>query len=134
MAATSWEGAPPIFIQTGTELLTDEGRHVAAKAARQGVRVVYEEYEMMPHCFAMILETLPASRMFFGSWAGFISQCTSKPEEIETGGTTVKPKTLEESVVEVEGLSGYSDDEVLGRMRERVKMMSGKQPDSMSKL
>ncbi len=47
LAATSWEGCCPIYLETGTELLTDEGKYVAMMAAKQGVKVIYEEYEAM---------------------------------------------------------------------------------------
>ena len=39
-------------------MLTDEARHVVVKAANQSVKVMYEEYETIPYCFAMLLETL----------------------------------------------------------------------------
>ena len=47
LAAKSWEGCCPIYMDTGTELLTDETKYVAMMAAKQGVKVVYEEYEAM---------------------------------------------------------------------------------------
>lgn len=123
-----------MWIETGQELLTDEGKHVAAKAAKQGVKVVYEEYETMPHCFPMMLEHLPAARLFFGNWAKFITRVVDNPGSVVTEGKTIKPKTLEETVVEVRELSKYSDEEVLGRMRSRVGDMNGKVPDPMAKL
>ncbi|KAH7323758.1 acetyl-hydrolase [Rhexocercosporidium sp. MPI-PUGE-AT-0058] len=134
LAAKSWEGSCPLYIETGQELLTDEARHVACKAAKQGVRVLYEEFETMPHCFAMVLETLPASRLFFEGWAGFIKQVTVGGGEVVTSGKIVKPKTLETRSVEVGKLSERSDEEVLTKMKERVRVMSGEQPDPMAKL
>ena len=38
-----------MYVQTGTELLTDEAKYVAHLAASQGVPVVFEQYEAMPH-------------------------------------------------------------------------------------
>jgi hypothetical protein len=38
-----------LYIETGEELLTDEDKHVAMQAAKQGVKVVFEQYETMPH-------------------------------------------------------------------------------------
>lgn len=93
------------------------------------MKVVYEEFETMPHCFAMVLETLPASRMFFDGWARFIYQATMEPGEIVGGGRIVRPKSLEERRVDLEMLSGRSDEEVLGRMRERVRVLSGEVMD-----
>ncbi|CZT04899.1 related to acetyl-hydrolase [Rhynchosporium agropyri] len=134
LSAKSWKGSCPLYIETGQELLTDEARQVACKAAKQGVKVVYEEYETMPHCFAMVLETLPASRMFFESWATFIKMAVERQSEIVTKGRTVKPKSLETRNVDVEKLSGRSDEEVLRCMRERVRVMSGEVPDPIAKL
>lgn len=123
-----------MFVETGQELLTDEARHVAAKAARQGVKVVFEEYEAMPHCFAMLLESLPASRLFFDSWGAFIRSVVDNPGGVSTSGKRVAPKTLEETSVDVKTLSGRSDEEVLAKMRERVRKLSGKVSDPLAKL
>ena len=48
LIAKSWEGSPPLWIETGQELLTDEDKYIAMKASSQGVKVVFEEYEAMP--------------------------------------------------------------------------------------
>ncbi|KAH7380842.1 acetyl-hydrolase-like protein [Cadophora sp. MPI-SDFR-AT-0126] len=134
LSAKSWSGSPPMFIETGQELLTDEDRYVAMIAARQGVKVVYEEYETMPHCFAMVLEGLDASRMFFDGWAGFIKGVVEGPEGVEGGGRVIAPKTLEVRTVDVQRLNERSGEEVRKGMRERVKAMSGEMPDPMAKL
>ena len=134
LAARSWEGSCPMWVETGQELLTDEARHVATRAASQNVPVVYEEYEAMPHCFAMMLDGLPASRRFFTAWSNFISTVVERPGEVTTKGTVIKAKTLEEIPVDVSGLSTFAHDEVMERMKDRVHKMSQKQPDSMSKL
>ncbi len=134
LAAENWSGSCPLYLETGEELLTDENKYIAAKAARQGVPVVYEEYETMPHCFAMVLSKLPGSRMLFTNWAGFISEVVERQGNIKTQGSRVKAKTLEEEPVDVTGLNIFTDDELMMRMKTRVGRMSGKQPDSMSKL
>jgi acetyl esterase/lipase len=134
LIAKSWVGSPPLYIETGEELLTDEDKHVAMKAASQGVPVVYEQYETMPHCFAMVVADLPASRKFFESWSNFITQAVENPGEIKTKGTIIAPKTLNERGVEVGSLSGFTDEEVLNRMKERAEKLNPKQPDSLSKL
>ena len=134
LAAKSWEGSCPLYIETGQELLTDEDKYVAMRAASQNVSVVFEEYEAMPHCFAMVLNGLPGSGRFFTAWSGFISTVVESREEVKTKGTVIKAKTLEEIPVDVTGLSTFTHDEVMARMKERVQKMSQKQPDSMSKL
>ncbi|PMD55668.1 uncharacterized protein K444DRAFT_616725 [Hyaloscypha bicolor E] len=134
LIAKSWEGSPPLWIETGQELLTDEDKYIAMKASSQGVKVVFEEYEAMPHCFAMVLESLPASKKCFNSWAGFISQVVERPGTVKTSGRVIKPKTLGEVTLDMGSLSEMKEGEVIERMRERVTMMSMKQPDPMSKL
>ncbi|KUJ20561.1 uncharacterized protein LY89DRAFT_578790 [Mollisia scopiformis] len=134
ITAKSWEGSCPLYIETGEELLTDEDQYVAMKAASQNVPVVYEQYETMPHCFAMVVSDLPAAKKFFNNWAAFITQAVEHPEEIKTKGTIIAPKTLNERGVEVASLSTFKEDEILARMNERVRNFNPKQPDSMSKL
>ncbi|KAE8453756.1 hypothetical protein EG329_009267 [Mollisiaceae sp. DMI_Dod_QoI] len=134
LAAKSWKGSCPLYIETGEELLTDEDKYVAMKAASQGVPVVFEQYETMPHCFAMVISDLAASRKFFTNWAAFITQVVEHPEEIKTKGMKIAPKTLKETEVDVLTLSTFKEEEVMTRMRDRVKQMNPKHPDSMSKL
>jgi acetyl esterase/lipase len=131
---SAWENAPPIYISTGTELLTDEGKYVARAASRAGVKVVFEQYETMPHCFAMVIEKLPAARMFFNSWSDFIDAAVHKPETLLTNGKVIKPKTLKEEVIVVDQLSPFTEIEIRQQMKKRVDEMSGKQPDTMAKL
>jgi hypothetical protein len=123
-----------MWIETGQELLTDEGKHIAMKASTQGVKVVFEEWEAMPHCFAMVLESLPASKKLFLNWARFIRQVVEDPGSMETRGTRIVPKTLKEVNLDVGALSAFSDEEAGERMRERVVKLSMKSLCSMSKL
>jgi acetyl esterase/lipase len=134
LAAASWAGSCPWFVGTGTELLTDEDRCVAARAAGQGVPVVFEEYVAMPHCFAMILKTLPASTRYFAGWAGFIRDVVENPAGVKTKGVLIRPKTLKEEPLEVTTLVPWTHDEVCSRLRERVHTLSHGGSDPMSKL
>jgi len=135
LAARSWEGSCPMFSGTGEELLSDEEKYVAKKAVTQGVKVVFEEYEAMPHCFAMPLPHLNASRRFYGSWAKFCREAVESPEKIVTAGTRIRAKTLEEEQLDVETLVEFTEEEVLRRMRERAKIVLGEgQADTMAKL
>ncbi|WP_214409131.1 alpha/beta hydrolase [Sphaerisporangium fuscum] len=61
-----YTGLPPIMVVTGsTELLRDEGRRVALRARRAGVKVTYEEWRRMPHVFALLADVVPEARMVF---------------------------------------------------------------------
>jgi acetyl esterase/lipase len=133
LAAKSWEGAPPMWIETGQELLSDEDKHVAMVAARQGVTVVYEEFEAMPHCFAMILGGIAESRKCFDSWSSFITAAVEQPESLATRGVRHQAKTLEEEALDVQTLSPYTEEEVHRRMKDRAAKLL-KFPNSLAKL
>lgn len=119
LAAKDWTGAPPMWFSTGQELLTDEDKHVAAKAARQGVKVHFEEWEGMPHCFCMVLMGTTPSRKSFKSWAEFARMCVKEPQTLRTMGVRIRAKTWREEKLIVDDLSIYTDDEVAARMRYR---------------
>jgi hypothetical protein len=119
LMARSWKGSPPIYICTGWELLADEDRYLVSKLVKDGVSVVFEEYQAMPHCFAMIFNGTPGSRRCFDGWAGFIRDVTGgKP--VPSRFTTIKAKGLEESSVGVETLSKFTEEEVRERVNKRI--------------
>jgi hypothetical protein len=134
LAAKNWEGSCPLWIETGQELLSDEDKYVAMKAARQGVKVVYDEFEAMPHCFAMIMEGREGSRKCFDSWSSFIRAAVEDPESIKTRGQRYNAKTLQTTEVDILSLIPYTDEEVIKRMKDRVLEMSPAQPDTLAKL
>ncbi len=96
-------------------MLTDEIKSVAARAAKQGVRVVSEQWEAMPHCFAMILLGSPMSKRCFKDWTDFYMQVV-KGQEVKTRGLWFEAKTEKESEVNVEELAVLDDEEVKKRM------------------
>jgi acetyl esterase/lipase len=105
LLAPSWRGAPPVYLCTGWELLADEDRHAARCMWRDGVRVVFEEYEAMPHCFGLALPYLKETRRCLDAWAGFIKGVVeSGPQGVaDEGGSRfvrIRAKTLEEERIE----------------------------------
>lgn len=134
LAAASWAGAPPMFVGTGTELLTDEDMTLAAHAARQGVPVVFEHYVGMPHCFAMLLPALPASVRYFAAWAGFMRDVVEEPAKVRTRGARITSKTLEEEPLEVIGLVPWSFETARERLRQRVTDMAKAESEPQAKL
>lgn len=118
LSAKSWEGSPPIFVVCGEELLTDECKTVATKAALQGVPVVWEQYEAMPHCFAPLLSWIPGSDLSYAGWLHFVTKAVETPEAIETKGNFIFAKTLEKREVNVQALSSIAEDDVLAQMEE----------------
>ncbi|PKX93487.1 alpha/beta hydrolase [Aspergillus novofumigatus IBT 16806] len=113
VAAPSWRGSPPIFVSCGEELLTDECKVFAQMAARQGVTVVWEQYEAMPHCFAHILQGTLTSSQSLESYASFVTRAVQNPSEITTNGKFFAAKSLESSSVDVCNLNDTTEEEVL---------------------
>ena len=115
LAAKDWTGSCPLFFTYGQELLTDEVQAVASRAAKQGVTVVTEQFEAMPHCFAMILVRGQLSKKAFHSWAAFCQDAV-RGDQIETRGLWIEAKTGKEKEVDVETLCRMSDEEIRSRM------------------
>ena len=119
LAASDWRGACPVWFGVGEEMLADEASAVASKMAKQGVKVRWEMFEAMPHCFAIVLGTcgLEATRRFYDDWAGFCKMAVVAGEDIDTKGTILEAKTCKEREVLVEELSPLGDEEIIRRMR-----------------
>ncbi|KAF3036100.1 hypothetical protein E8E11_001866 [Didymella keratinophila] len=136
LAAPSWEGAPPMFFSVGQEMLRDEDAVLAQRAVKQGVKVVWREFEAMPHCFAMLLENNLGAPVHHAEFAKFCRQAVESGESIETNGEFIKAKTLERSAVDVKsGLTQLTDDEALqymrrGQQRIEAKFRKGQDPAS----
>lgn len=112
MLAKSWENSPPMWLSTGQEMLSDEDKILAARAAGQGVQVVYEEYEAMPHCFSMLLPALQTSDRAMSSWASFCKRAVEAPGEVKGAGVWVEAKTGREERVEVDKIAPVEWEEV----------------------
>ncbi|KAL3459990.1 alpha/beta hydrolase fold-domain-containing protein [Aspergillus heterothallicus] len=106
-------GAPPMFISCGQELVADECCFLAQSAARQGVVVVWERYEAMPHCFAQILAGTRVSGRALQGFTRFIRDVVMASGSIKTHGGFVEAKTLRSLAVDVEDLVDLDLDEVM---------------------
>ncbi|KAM3500485.1 hypothetical protein MY10362_006363 [Beauveria mimosiformis] len=107
-----WAESPPIYICTGWEHLGTESRVFARRlATKTDVPVVFDDYEAMPHCFALIIPTTATAEHCWRGWSGFIQRCVNEPGQIRSKATRIKPKTLVEEEVDFEELSEMSDDE-----------------------
>lgn len=121
LAATSWQGSCPLWLCYGQEMLLDEGKAVAQTAARQGVSVIWEEWEAMPHCFAQLLTWLPQARTGFAHWAAFCNDVVDEagPQErkVRTRGTWYGGHSgLQQREVDVEMLEVWDRSEIRRRM------------------
>ncbi|KAL8718059.1 MAG: hypothetical protein Q9225_004767 [Loekoesia sp. 1 TL-2023] len=122
LAATDWAGSCPMWLGYGEEMLADEGKAVASLAAKQGVTVIWEQFEAMPHCFSMIFDQLEAGRRGFRDWANFCAAVAGdcareRATKLETKGTWFAAKTCKEINVDVSSLAVCSQEEVAERMR-----------------
>ena len=115
LTAKDWTGSCPLWFSYGEEMLADEVQVVASKAAKQGVTVVSEQWEAMPHCFALILLWSSMSRKAFQKWAAFCQDAVNG-RNLRTRGLWIEAKTEKEKEVLVENLSRISDEEVRERM------------------
>ena len=115
LTAKDWTGSCPLLFSYGEEMLADEVQVVASRAAKQGVTVISEQWEAMPHCFALILLGTPMSKKAFQNWATFC-QAAVNGECIETRGLWIEAKTGKEKEVDVRNLCTISDGEIKDRM------------------
>lgn len=97
-------------------MLTDEIKVVAARAAKQGVRVVSEQWEAMPHCFGLIFLGSPMSKRCFKDWTDFCKDIV-EGKDITTKGTWFQAKSHKETEVDVANLTVMTEEEVKSRMQ-----------------
>ena len=73
-------------------MLVDEGKFIAQRAAEQGVTVLFEEYEAMPHEFPMlpVLNKLWQSERCYNAWAAFCTACVEDKGSLSTKATFVE--------------------------------------------
>ncbi|KAH6616328.1 acetyl-hydrolase [Boeremia exigua] len=132
LAARDWSASPPLFFSVGQEIMRDEAAVLARRAARQGVPVVWREFEAMPHCFAMLLEANPGTPVHFEEFAGFCRGVVGQ-EGVQTNGVFIEAKTLVRSEMDVGRLTELTDEQVAeymrkGRERIEAKFRRGMEP------
>lgn len=118
LTARSWAGCPPVYLSCGWELLADEDKYMAHKLHADGVSVVFEEYEAMPHCFPMVFSGSPTSVRCFDAWTGFIKDVVEHgPGSVEPAFRTIQARTLKEADIDPATLSPYTEEELRARLR-----------------
>ncbi|KAI0113235.1 alpha/beta hydrolase fold-domain-containing protein [Daldinia grandis] len=118
----TWEGAPPIYISCGWESLEDEIKYFVSKLTKDGVTVVFEEYQAMPHVFEELLPKLPESQRNREGYANFVKAVCKDPKNVKSSYTAIEAKTLEELEINAEKLTPHSDEEVKELARQRVSI------------
>ncbi|KAI1387434.1 Alpha/Beta hydrolase protein [Hypoxylon trugodes] len=120
----SWKGAPPVYSSCGWERNQDENRFIVSKLARDGVTVVFEEYQAMPHVFAAILPNRPETRRNYEGIANFVKTVCESPENIQSSYKLIRAKTLEEVDIELDKLSEFSEEEFKELARKKVASLN----------
>lgn len=122
--AKTWAGSPPIWFCCGQEMLVDDSRVIAQRAANQACTVILAEYDAMPHFFPFIFD-LPQTGHSFKSWARFCLTCVEHPNDLKSEGIRVDT-SLKVRPMDVENLIELSYDEVNERMRKHMQKMAKK--------
>ena len=104
------------------DVLLDYKRSALERAPLpSGTFISAEEYEAMPHCFAMALAQTRHARRCLDGWAEFIRTAVEKgPEAIESKALLIKAQTLEEKEREFSSLGEETEDEARTRVLARM--------------
>ncbi|KAI4871078.1 alpha/beta hydrolase fold-domain-containing protein [Hypoxylon rubiginosum] len=132
--ARSWAGAPPVYLCCGWETLQDEDRYLASRLARDGVAVVFEEFQAMPHVFAAMLPQSAEARRCVDGLTNFIKAACEDPGKIVPSYKMVKAKTLEEVDIDVDQLTSFTDADVRDMARNMVSEQQSPFPDVPAKI
>lgn len=119
-----WINSPPVFLFYGEEMLIDEGKYFVRKLIRAGTSVQWDEFEAMPHCFAMLLKGSIVSKLGMGLWGDFIARA-AKGEHIETRGTFYQAKDWSERKIDLTRLGHLDDSEIWEKMTQEVNIREG---------
>ena len=99
---------------------------IASRAAEQGVAVVWEEYEGMPHIFPLLpgLGQPPQVKRCLEDWGDCRCRCVAQPESLRSNrGVRIGYKTREESPVNLKASCSLDFEEVKARMRKSMMDM-----------
>lgn len=104
--AEQWAKSPPLYIACGEERWRDSAQLIAQNAARQGVKVCFEEYEAMCHMFIVFYPKMRQASMCIQNWAKFCVDCVEG--STEEGACMVDVSTLERRRRDVRNLNRLS--------------------------
>lgn len=94
-----------MYLASGSERCIDSAACIAAQAIRDGVKVVWEEYESMSHVFMIFFPTWKQTELIYQRWVEFVKKC-SEGKKIESRGVVIGVRDLKERAVDLkEGLT-----------------------------
>ncbi|KAK3706623.1 hypothetical protein LTR37_012632 [Vermiconidia calcicola] len=115
ITASSWAGAPPTWISIGQESVADDSLFIAKVMAEEGVIVHLEQFEAMPHGFAIMLQRLAAAKKCIANWGSFCQDCVEKPEALATRAVWVKVDGTQDEI-DIAKVTELDHDEVRALM------------------
>jgi acetyl esterase/lipase len=116
-----WKDAPPVFISTGEEGLTDEDLILARRMHQAGVPVITEQFEGQPHCHGLLFISTPTGKRFFKGMADFCRDAVAG-RVTPTGSLTwvgFQVQSIRE--IPLEKACPISDEEIEARMRRNLE-------------
>lgn len=121
----SWAGSPPMWFASGDEQCIDGGKAVARRAALQGVKVTWTQFEAMPHCFITLpgLSGSKQTEILLNKWAAFCRDCAKGAFIGHQGveASTVSFKGAKEEPMDLEDPSDLSFDDIERMIHVRVQ-------------
>lgn len=119
MSARDWIGCPPIYMAIGSkERIVDAAKFVAQNVAKQGIAVLWDEYELMPHNWPMGFPSHPNSEKCYRSWAKACLRFVDG-SETQTNGTITTLENSQARQLEVAKLTNLTTDEVARLMKSK---------------
>ena len=110
-----------MWFACGEESVLDGCKVIANRAAEQGVAVVWEEYDGMPHIFPLLpgLGPLPQVKRCLEDWGDFCRRCVVQPESLKSSrGVRIGYEVQGEiSSVDLKRVWEMTFEEVKARMR-----------------
>jgi acetyl esterase/lipase len=89
-SAHLWTGSSPVYICCGNEGLEDEDCIMARRLHQAEVPVVFDAYEGMPHCFAMLFMGSSTAKTNFATMAKFCGDAVNGTVIAKDTGTWMK--------------------------------------------
>ncbi|KAL9617801.1 MAG: hypothetical protein Q9160_007455 [Pyrenula sp. 1 TL-2023] len=113
-----WEGAPPVFMCLGSEILQDEALVTARRIHDAGATVQLEHYDGMPHDFILVCPKHPNTKACWGRWTEFVKRAVEGTVERKDDALWVEAFTLKEERRRWEDVTSITDEEVDGKLNE----------------
>ena len=127
-ASLDWTGSPPLWFASGQEQIVDGAKVIAQTAFGQGVTVVFQEYEAMPHIFMWRFVDSPQAQK---CWIGWADACKRLGEgkSIISRGILVEMKGLRVKEVDLTRLTPLTADDAGAIMKgaaHKYKIFTGR--------